>query len=80
MTSPPVHEAVHFSQAMIFAPILTYLENRGIATEQHLAQAGISPLLLTDQATPIPRKLVFRFIDEVCHAEAIEDIGLLAGQ
>lgn len=80
MASRTANQTVHFSQAALITPVLAYFENVGIPIDKYLAQADISQGLVLDPATPIPRPLIFRFINAVCLGEGIEDIGLLVGQ
>lgn len=80
MSSSVKSSTIHFSQASLLMPVIQYLQDRGISVEAHLRQAGISPALLEEHDNLLSRKLIFQFINNICEAEGIEDIGLLVGQ
>lgn len=72
-------QTVHFAQAALVQPVINFLQDTGIPLEKYLLQAGITPGLLQDQTTPIPRDLIFQFLNAVSEGEGIEDICLLVG-
>ena len=61
-------------------PVIDYLQQKGVALEEHLQEAGIAPTLLQERTTAFSTRLIYRFINRICEAEGIEDIGLLVGQ
>lgn len=80
MSSSVNFSKIHFSQASLFLPVILYLQNRGISVEDYLREAGISSVMMKKQSDLLSRKLIFQFINDICEAEEIEDIGLLVGQ
>jgi AraC-like DNA-binding protein len=80
MSSSVKSSTIHFSHASFLMPVIQYLQDRGISVEPYLRQAGISPALLEEQDSPLFRKLIFQFINDVSEAEGIEDIALRVGQ
>jgi AraC-like DNA-binding protein len=80
MSSSVKSSTIHFTQVSTLLPVIQYLQDRGISVEAYLRQAGISPALLEEQTNLLSRKLMFQFINDICEAEGIEDIGLLVGQ
>jgi AraC-like DNA-binding protein len=80
MSSTVKGSTIHFSQASLLMPVIQYLQDSGISVEAYLREAGISPALLEEQDNLLSRKLFFQFINNICEAEGIEDIGLLVGQ
>ena len=80
MSSSVNFSKIHFSQASLFLPVILYLQDRGISVEVYLRQSGITSSLLEEQANLLSRRLMFQFINDICEAEGIEDIGLLVGQ
>jgi AraC-like DNA-binding protein len=80
MPSSVKSSTIYFSQTSTLMPVIQYLQDRGIPVEASLRQAGIYHAVLEGQANLISRKLLFQFINDICEAEEIEDIGLLVGQ
>ena len=80
MSSSVKSSTIYFTQVSTLMPVIQYLQGRGISVDAYLRQAGISPTLLEEQTNLLSRKLMFHFINDVCEAEGIEDIGLLVGQ
>jgi AraC-like DNA-binding protein len=80
MPSSGKSSTIYFTQVSTLMPVIQYLQDRGISVDAYLRQAGISPALLAEQTNLLSRKLIFQFINDICEAEGIEDIGLLVGQ
>jgi AraC-like DNA-binding protein len=80
MSMSSLSSKVHFSQASLLLPVILYLQDRGISVDAYLQEAGISSVLMQEQSNLLSRRLVFQFINDICDAEGIEDIGLLVGQ
>jgi len=74
-TTPPIH----LSQGAFLMPVTSFFEERGISVESYLQQVGLPPTLAEDEASFFSRKLIFRFVNQICEAEGIEDFGLLVG-
>lgn len=79
MSSSALISKIHFSQASLFLPVILYLQDRGISVEAYLREAGISSVMMEEQSNLLSRRLIFQFINDICEAEGIEDIGLLVG-
>jgi AraC-like DNA-binding protein len=80
MSGPTANQTIHLSQASLLMPFVQYLQGRGISVETHLLRAGIKPATLEEQSNLLSRRLMFKFINNICEEEEIEDIGLLVGQ
>lgn len=80
MPGPAANQTIHLSQASLVAPFVQYLHSRGIAVETYLLRAGIHPATLEEQTNLLSRRLIFKFIKDICEDEEIENIGLLVGQ
>lgn len=80
MSGPAANQTIHLSQASLLMPFLQYLQGRGISVETYLLRAGIHPATLEEQTNLLSRRLIFKFINDICEEEEIEDIGLLVGQ
>jgi AraC-like DNA-binding protein len=80
MTSERSGQTIHFAQAGLMWPVIKYLEESGIDWGKYLLQSKIPHEIIADQTTPIPRSLIFRFLNAACVGEDLEDIGLLVGQ
>ena len=80
MSGAAANQTIHLSQASLLMPFLQYLQGRGISVETHLLRAGIHPATLEEQSNLLSRRLMFKFINDICQEEEIEDIGLLVGQ
>jgi AraC-like DNA-binding protein len=80
VTSQPTSQTIHFSQAGLMFPVVSYLQDQGVPIDKYLQEAAIPPDLLENQTAPLPRNLIFRFINAACDGEGIEDIGLLVGR
>ena len=80
MASPERAKTLQFSKALFLHPVIGYLERNGVSVERYLDEAGIHPGLVQNESVPIPVQLIFRFIQLVCSAERIADIGLLVGR
>lgn len=79
MTSHSTGQTIHFTQAGLLHPVISYLQDRGVAYEKYLLEAGITPELIENATAPFPRNLFFRFMNAACDGEGIEDIGMLVG-
>lgn len=61
-------------------PIIDYLIEQSVPVDKYLQQLGIPTRLAGKQTASIPRKFLSQFVNDVCLAEGLEDIGLLAGR
>ena len=79
MSAPHVRNVIPFTHAGVMLPFVSYLERLGTPTERYLQKAKISPDLLEHPEAPVPLRLAYRFLNEACRAEGVENPGLHAG-
>ena len=80
MLAPGANNAIPFTHVGILLPFVSYLEHLGTPTGNYLQKAKIPLALLDHPEARIPLRLAYRFLNEACRAEGIENAGLDVGR
>ena len=80
MPNPRSNGVIPFTRVGFVSPFVAYLERAGVPTERYLCRAKIPPDLLRNEEGAVPLRLAYRFLQEACRAEGVEDAGLRVGR